>query len=468
MPRSSLKKSDIPVGTQFSPSLISLPEFIGALIANSGDKGALEQAVWQPSVRTKPRASAPTRRNSSLPIEAAVQYGLLDTDYNATALAQKLASLDGSDLYTEFARHILLNCGGLRVLDAIAQMQADNLEVTGDSLARFLTEQGFIVTEHNTAINSLRMWLAKAGLFPERGSRSQIWSVNKSRREEIVPLDDDQIAILAGLDISVRAFVRALCRLRPEGWVRASDIRDAAESTEHVRIDRSSLPNAVLRPLKAARLIDFTTQGTSSGKSSTLRLTDRFKAEILEPFVTRTVLHLDGAIAEYYRERPKDIFKELDSADSFVKGKALEAFAIMIMRQLGLRFVAWRMRARESGQAEVDVLLSGIIGAVQTRWQVQCKNTPRSNVDIRDVASEIGLTVITQATHLLILTRSAFTADARSYAQRVMQRVPLSIFLLDKGDFVQIRSEPSRLLGLLRRQSEEIGIIQASLGAFDR
>src|SRR5881396_606630 len=89
-PRKSAK-SDIPVGTQFSPNLVSLKAFLAAIIRCSGDKVGMEAAVWDAPVRTPP-ASRPTRRRRSLPLEAARQYGLLDEAYKATDLALRLAA----------------------------------------------------------------------------------------------------------------------------------------------------------------------------------------------------------------------------------------------------------------------------------------------------------------------------------------------------------------------------------------
>src|SRR5438309_11388485 len=99
-------ESDIPVGTQFSPSLVDLPAFVRALVAQAGNKERIEEAVWSPAVRTKAKTEAPTRRNKSLPVEAAVQYGLLTTEYDVTPLARRLAVLDSTQIYEEFGKHI--------------------------------------------------------------------------------------------------------------------------------------------------------------------------------------------------------------------------------------------------------------------------------------------------------------------------------------------------------------------------
>ena len=443
------KTSRIPVGTQFSPALVSLPNFLSAVIEHSGDKELLQEAVWDPKVRIRPPQKDPTPRQRSLPLEGAVQYGLLTPgEYVATPLAKELASLPPADLYDRFAQHILLRCGGLRVLEGIEQMRVDGLNVTGDSLAKFLTSQGFRITVHNTAINTLRMWLAKAGIFPE--GRAQAWVINRGAKQRLLRLDDEQVAVLAGLTPAQVAFVEGLCALEPDGWIPATEIRDWAEACRGVTIGRGSLPKEVLNVLSNAGLIEYETKGTGGGKPSLLRTTDRFDKEVLAPFVRNAVRDLDATLSAYYRKKPEDIFRELESSDRDTKGKALEAFAIFVMRMLGLRFVGWRKRAT----AEIDALLEGVLGPVATRWQIQCKNTPSSSVRLEDIAKEVGLLPITGATHLLFVANARFSKDALSYAEEVSRKTAVGIYLLDKSDFDALREAPTRIARLLRDQAE--------------
>lgn len=243
--------SDIPVGTQFSPNLIRLKYFLQAVCTCSGDQESLRAAIWRPPVHLKSTTVPTSRRRANLPLEAAIQYGLLQRRiYMATDLARQLAMRSGLALYEEFARHILLKCGGVRIVEAVEQMQLDrhrglsDIEVTGDSLARYLTAQGFRVTEHNTAINSLRMWLARAGLFPER-----TWTVNQAVKKKLLGLTDQAVATLTGFSSEQLAFAGALCRINPSGWYKASDVRDLAEATTGLRLGRASLPKEALEPL---------------------------------------------------------------------------------------------------------------------------------------------------------------------------------------------------------------------------
>ena len=187
--------SAIPVGTQFSPTLIDLSAFLNAIIEFSGDKALMSAAVWRAPVRKKPVQKPPTARRASLPLEAARQYDLLDSRYEATDLARELAALPDHALHDAFARHILLHLGGLRVVEAAQQMAYDGQKITGDSLAGYLTDQGFPVAVHNTAINSLRMWLAEACLLPRERSR-RLWEVDVPYRlaAPVIPVNEVRVA----------------------------------------------------------------------------------------------------------------------------------------------------------------------------------------------------------------------------------------------------------------------------------
>lgn len=451
--------SAIPVGTQFSPNLIDLEAFLQAIMEHAGDLEALQLVFFAPPVHLVRTEVPESRRTANLPLEAAVQYGLLtETMYQPTPLAADLAKREGQDLYDTFARHIMLNLGGLRVVEGAEQMKMDieadlsNEKITGDSLARHLTEQGFQVTEHNTAINSLRMWLAKAGVFSTNG-----WEVDLGAKTRIIGLDEQAISVLAGFTALQKAFVDALCQINPDGDCLAADVRNLAEANTGVRFGRSSLPNEVLKPLAKAGLIEFQSGGTSGGKSAVLRTTAAFNVEVLVPFIERTIESLDGEATAYYKTRPQDIYEGLDSKDTYEKGMALEAYAIHIMRLLGLRLHGWRRRARSStGSAEVDVFFAGKFGGLPTLWQVQCKNTPAGNVGLEDVAKEVGIAQISKATHLLFIANSNFTDDARTFASEIMRATALTIFLFDDKDFAEIKESPGRIGEILQRKSDAI------------
>lgn len=426
----------------------------------------MQKAIFRKPIH-RTRTSVPSsKRTASLPLEAAAQYGLLSPrTYQATELAKQLAPLQDKEIYKLFAKHILLNLNGLRVLDAIQQMQSDltaglsKTEITGDTLARYLSENGLAVTEHNTAINTMRLWLAKAGVFRDAGSRSSAWEIDEDKRREILGIADQTLDALDMLDEPQRVFLKTLCKINPAGWVKASDIRNLAESTDESKVvfSRASLPKQILEPLETAGLIEWRSGGTKGGKAAELRTTKKFSVEILKPFLEKATASLDPVVTRYYKMRSEDVYAALDSADITQKGEALEAFAIHLMRILGLRLIAWRKRAKEAtGRAEVDALMAGVIGGIATTWQVQCKNTPNSRVDLEDVAKEVGITSVTKATHILFVTNGNYTKDARDFAIKTMASSSLSIYLLDKKDFAVIRENPASLAQVIAGQSQKI------------
>lgn len=414
----------------------------------------MEELVWGPEVRIAPVKNIPTKRQRSLPLESGIQYGLMEKGYIATEMAKEIAASTEELGYEIFAKHILLNCGGLRVVEAIQQMALDQTttktKIKADSLARYLSAQDFFVAEHNTAINSLRMWLEKVGIFNVKG-----WEVNMQRKAELLGLDDTQIASLVNLPQDSQAFALALCRLAPHGKVLASDVRNNAETVDGARLGRESLPK-IMEPLRSAGFIDFESGGTSSGKSARVWTTDKFDASLLEEFLRHTVKDLDAVLTDYYTRDFRNVIEDLKSPNKNVKGQALEAFVVQVMRLLGLNFIGWRVRSSQTGGAEVDAVLSGVLGGVPTRWQVQCKNTS-AKVASSEVAREMGLVPLSKATHVLMVATSEFSREAVSFADEVMKNSAATIFLVGGKDFQSIADTyGSALSGILRSQSERI------------
>ena len=95
--------SAIPVGSQFTPKLLNLDEFLKACVLHSGDKAELRTAVWAAPLRVTPVAS-PTAKRANLPLDGAVHYGLLEREtWEATQLCTELSGLDAEDLWDAFA-----------------------------------------------------------------------------------------------------------------------------------------------------------------------------------------------------------------------------------------------------------------------------------------------------------------------------------------------------------------------------
>src|SRR5438105_3225965 len=110
-----MPKSDLPFGSEFSPSQIDLPTVLEFAKTHGGDWRAFEDAVrarYFDTHKTTAYNRAKLANNTKLGM---IAYGLIDRAANLTDLGERLYSIrkDEKDLYTELARHILLNLQGV-------------------------------------------------------------------------------------------------------------------------------------------------------------------------------------------------------------------------------------------------------------------------------------------------------------------------------------------------------------------
>lgn len=452
-------ESDIAVGSMFTPGTINLPAFLQEALACAGKKDQLVKAVNSVPVQVKTPKGAKTPRTARLPIEAAVQFGLLEEgSWLPTDLCKHLATLPEAKLYDEFARHIMLNLHGLRIVEAAQQMALDEpltgVSINGNSLAVYLSNQGLRVGVQNMQIFAYRGWLAKAGIFPLE--RTDAWRVSEDAKRRVIGLASDEISSIAAWSVEDRALALALCRLDSATHHNPAKVREMAEANLGRTLDRGNLRD-LFEPLIRVGYVTVESGGTRAGKAGTLTILPKFKADVIEPFLKRAATDLDPHVLELYKWTATEIRKNLDHKDSHTKGLALEAYAVRMMRLLGLRFLRWREQGPETGGTEVDIILAGIYGGIPTRWQVQCKNKPKSKVTVEDVAKEVGLAPLTKATHIVMMTNSRFTSTARKYADAVMENSSLAIYLLDEDDFKRVLdSTGGDLPAIMREQGERI------------
>lgn len=129
----------------------------------------------------------------------------------------------------------------------------------------------------------------------------------------------------------------------------------------------------------------------------------------------------------------------------------LEAFAIKVMRIIGLDFVKTRYRDIQIGGAEVDVIFDST-RLVYNRWQVQCKNTATVTIDM--VAKEVGLSHMLKSNAIVMMTTGHLTADAKMYARRIMEDMNLCILMLEKENIDAIIENPTSIVSILNTQAE--------------
>jgi site-specific DNA-methyltransferase (cytosine-N4-specific) len=131
------------------------------------------------------------------------------------------------------------------------------------------------------------------------------------------------------------------------------------------------------------------------------------------------------------------------------------------MRLLDLEFKEWRIQSERTGGAEVDAIVEGA-RLIFSRWQVQAKNT--ATVDLEDVAKEVGLALpLLYSNVILMVTTGDFTADARSYAERVMRNSSLNIILLRGAELEQISQDPTDIVPILNSKAEHVMQLKARI-----
>ncbi|HAO19485.1 MAG TPA: restriction endonuclease [Desulfobacteraceae bacterium] len=119
-----------------------------------------------------------------------------------------------------------------------------------------------------------------------------------------------------------------------------------------------------------------------------------------------------------------------------------------MIRLLGLRFSAWRLRHYQStGGGEIDVMAASD-KIVYSRWQIQCKNQ-KSNVDVDVIAKEVGLTFLTNADIIMVITTSQFSKDAVNYANQVNMNSRYYIILLEREDIEKIVADKTKIVEIL-------------------
>lgn len=448
--------SDLPFGSEFSPSQINLPDLLEVVHAHQGDPHALEAAIKAQyfsghAARAEGEDGGAYNRgklanNCKLGM---IAYGIIDRQASFMPFGQALYDLRGDEtaLYEELARHILLNLKGMTLVQCLQDMVAAGEEITLDTLRVALAERGVNFPRGGKHPSMMRLWLAQAGVIV--GAR---WQVNPIRLRAVLGVDPSDFPALARFTTQQRAFLLALANTGVVTPQPANEIVRLASATYGVRFPDKSLPKDVLNALKAAGYIEATKTTTGRGaKPFLVSPTEKARVEILGPLLDQLRDQIDPKLLDLLTKPLADILTEISSSDRYVAGLALEALAFKLMRTLGMDYVATRLRASQTGGAEVDLIFHSV-RLVYSRWQVQCKNTGRVSLD--DVAKEVGLTHFIKSTVIVMVTTGEIGAEARRYANKIMADSNLAIVMIDREDLEGITANAAYLVDALRREAE--------------
>lgn len=450
------KKSEIPFGAQFSPNQVNLSRLLKIIHDNSGDRNRTTEAIRDEFFANHSQSQRwKLAGNCVLALRA---YGLLEEDgATPTTLAgEMLVIADRSDaLYERFAKHILINLRGIPFVETLEIMQATGEKITLHTLRKNLEQRGLYVPRGAVHLSSMRLWLARAGIFDSSVKGGpRLYEVDQIRLKELFGVGLDVIDRLTELDAAQRAYLRALTRISEPGHLIANKVADLASALYAVEYNHKELPKSILFPLRDLGYIQVAKSTTGRGaKPYQVSRTPKFHQEISEPILAAAAEKAGLAPKEIFERSLSQILADLKSPSKHVKGRALELLTIYLTRLIDLDFKGWRTRSADTGGAEVDVIVEGA-RLIFSRWQIQAKNT--RIVRLGDIAKEVGLSLtFIYSNVVMIVTTGDFTRDAYSYTQHVMRTCNLNVILLNGSELRRISQDPTNVVTILNSKAEQ-------------
>ena len=146
----------------------------------------------------------------------------------------------------------------------------------------------------------------------------------------------------------------------------------------------------------------------------------------------------------------REIRKAIDSEDPHIRGLALEALAVKLMRHVDLIYVTTRLRGADTGGTEVDAVFESAHLAF-SRWQIRCKRTDCVSLD--DMATEVGIAQFLKTNAVVMASTGRISDGARHYANRVMTESNLCIVMVDGDDLDRIETSVTAIRDVFRREA---------------
>lgn len=444
-----MPKSDLPFGSEFTPSTMSLRKLLEIAHEHNGNRQAFQEAVRSEYFESHATNADNKRKLAGNTCIAMSAYGILDSAAALTDFGQQLYDLREEDvaLHAALARHILLNLNGMQLVHCIQDMQAAPEPVDLPRLRKALELREIHFPSGGKHPSIMRLWLEKAGVFITR------WRIDSGAVERLLGSTAQEIEALAGLNREQRSYLRTIANLGGTGTYPSNEIQRLATATYGTEFNEKNLPQSVLYPLRDAGFITLV-RGTKAvgrgAKPFQVTATDRVVAEVINPLLEQFERRIDPQLRELIRRPLSEILRSLADPDKHVRGLALEALAFKLMRLIDLEYLATRLRAAVTGGAEVDVIFESS-RLVFSRWQVQCKNTSRVALD--DVAKEVGLTHLLKSNVIVMVSTGEIGSEARRYANKVMTDTNLCVVMVDRADVDLIAENPIAIIDILNREA---------------
>ena len=445
-----MARNGLPFGSEFSPQQIELPILLELAQSHGSDWQGFEMAVRNRYFANPATSDSNQRKlanNTKLSLRA---YGLVgEEDVTLTNVGESLHRLrnDQSALHEAFAHHILKNCHGMNFVQCILDMQAAGEAINLNKLRRSLQDRGITVSRGGKEMSTLRLWLQRAGVFVSG------YRVDDRRLTDVLGVRMADYEVLAGFSPEQRAYLKALANLGGGGPHFSNDVEKLASTTYGVAFNEKNLPKQVLYRLEDAGYVHLMRGTRAAGRGAKpflVTATDKLATDLIAPLIEQLEQQTLPELRPFLRKPLKELRKELESRDRHVRGLALEALAVWLMRLIDLTYVATRLRGNVTGGAEVDLIFEST-RLVFSRWQIQCKNTSRVALD--DVAKEVGLTHLLKSNVIVMISTGKIGDEARRYGNKIMADSNLCVAMLDGTDLNHIESRPAAIVEVLSREA---------------
>lgn len=377
-------------------------------------------------------------------------YQIMDESFEFTEVGEELYELrdDYEELYDRFAQHILRNLDGLKGIEIIEDLEAQGRRTINDNLKEeFRKQYDYHIDETSNHWSQMRAWMSKAGII---NTNTHHYNVDRAKIEELLGIDEDIALDLDELGANERAFLRALALVNPDSQIQNSVIKQIAEEAFGVDISQSKIGANLLDPLEKKGFIEWEHR---NGKPNLVEEGERFEKDALVP-VLENLSERSGVPRRVLRKSYGELLEDMNSDSTYDKGVALETLSVKLGRMLGLEFVGWRVRGRETGGSEVDVVMDKV-GLTYSRVQIQCKNI-KGKLQTKHVAREVGVSRMLQTNTIMMITRGGVTTDARRFANRIMHEENLAILFLTGEDIEEIDENPNHLQNIIQGKTRRI------------
>lgn len=424
----------LPEANEFSPGQVELGRVLELVAAHTGDRDAIVEAIRAEWFSTSALGRATeaerlkqqrTRANNVL--IGMKGYGLFDLKTSTlTPAGDALRKVTDADERAEaFAVHILRDCEGIAVLEAIRSLQKRGDDVTKATLQTELERQGFKLPRATTHHTKVVQWLREASVLDK-------YTIDEVKVAALLGTTLETLEGWGTLTHEQRAFAETLQRLAATQPGKAFPARDVLSQAkeEHGAIFREDqLAARVYAPLAAQGWIEHDSgKKGRGGKSGDVRATQKLLDLDLGLAPVGNEWGIPPELSAKLDTPLKEVLADIASDDKNVKGVGLELLAVRIATDAGLRPMRFRLRAAETGGAEVD-LIAEAVGLHFTRWLFQCKNKAR--VAVPDIAKEVGMAVLVRASVIVMVTTGEFAKTVRTFAQEIMEAENLQVILID-------------------------------------